>query len=109
MGNGFLRCGRRIESESMCSNVGRNVAAGDTCGARVDTRRTALTQNSVTVEATTATTMKIEDLDTVFADVDPLPQDDGPNPVCVIAYNQDFIKAYDYMRAILQSDEHSSA
>lgn len=51
--------------------------------------------------------MKVEDLDTVFADVTPIPQDDGPNPVCVIAYKEDFKQAYDYMRAILKADERS--
>ena len=51
--------------------------------------------------------MKVEDLDTVFADVVPIPQDDGPNPVCVIAYKDDFKQSYDYMRAILKADERS--
>lgn len=53
------------------------------------------------------TMMRVEDLDTVFADVTPIPQDDGPNPVCVIAYKEDFTQAYDYMRAILKADERS--
>ena len=51
--------------------------------------------------------MKVEDLNTVFSDVTPIPQDDGPNPVCVIAYKEDFKQAYDYMRAILKADERS--
>jgi protein farnesyltransferase/geranylgeranyltransferase type-1 subunit alpha len=53
------------------------------------------------------TMMKVEDLDSVFADVTPIPQDDGPHPVCAIDYNDDFIQAYDYMRAILKADEQS--
>jgi protein farnesyltransferase/geranylgeranyltransferase type-1 subunit alpha len=55
------------------------------------------------------TMMKVEDLDSVFADVTPIPQDDGPHPVCAIDYNDDFIQAYDYMRAILKADEQSGA
>jgi protein farnesyltransferase/geranylgeranyltransferase type-1 subunit alpha len=51
--------------------------------------------------------MKVEDLNTVFSDVTPIPQDDGPNPVCVIAYKEEFKQAYDYMRAILKADERS--
>lgn len=53
------------------------------------------------------TTMKVEDLDTAFADVAPIPQDDGPHPVCAIDYKEDFIKAFDYMRAMLKADERS--
>jgi len=48
-----------------------------------------------------------DELPTVFSDVTPVPQDDGPNPVCQIAYKEDFVKAYDYMRAILKLDEKS--
>lgn len=53
--------------------------------------------------------MKVEELDSVFADVTPIPQDDGPHPVCAISYKDDFRKAYDYMRAILNTDEQSGA
>ena len=69
-------------------------------------------------EAATTTMMKMkmmidpdkeedEDWTSVFADVTPIPQDDGPHPVCAIDYSPQFIKAYDYMRAILQTGEKS--
>lgn len=51
--------------------------------------------------------IKVEDLDNVFADVTPIPQNDGPHPVCVIDYKDDFVKAYDLMRAILKANEQS--
>ena len=48
-----------------------------------------------------------EELPEVFADVTPIPQDDGPNPVCAIDYSPQFVQAYDYMRAILKTAEKS--
>ena len=48
-----------------------------------------------------------EELSEVFSDVTPIPQDDGPNPVCAIDYSPQFIQAYDYMRAILKMGEKS--
>lgn len=42
-----------------------------------------------------------------FQDIDPIPQSDGPEPVCSIAYTPEFIQAYDYLRAILKADERS--
>jgi len=48
-----------------------------------------------------------DDLSQVFFDVTPIPQDDGPNPVCAIDYSPPFIQAYDYMRAVLKSSEMS--
>ena len=51
------------------------------------------------------TSFAIADLPEVFQDVDPVPQDDGPNSVCRIDYPPHFVKAYDYFRAILQRKE----
>lgn len=56
-----------------------------------------------------STTMMIsqDELPEVFSDVTPIPQDDGPHPVCAIDYSPQFIQAYDYMRAILKTGEKS--
>ena len=42
-----------------------------------------------------------------FEDIKPIPQDDGPEPVCAIAYSPLFIRAYDILRAVLKADERS--
>ncbi|KAJ8755305.1 hypothetical protein K2173_019103 [Erythroxylum novogranatense] len=42
-----------------------------------------------------------------FADVIPIPQDDGPNPVVPIAYKQDFVEIMNYFRALYLKDERS--
>lgn len=47
--------------------------------------------------------MNIED----FQDINPLPQEDGPEPVCSITYSPEFTEAFDYLRAILKADERS--
>ena len=43
-----------------------------------------------------------------FSDVVPVPQDDGPNPVCAIAYREEFRQAMDIFRAVLRSSEKSA-
>ncbi|RZC47575.1 hypothetical protein C5167_040520 [Papaver somniferum] len=42
-----------------------------------------------------------------WADVKPVPQDDGSNPVVPIAYKDDFREAMDYFRAVYLSDERT--
>jgi hypothetical protein len=48
------------------------------------------------------------DMETMFADVKPILQDDGPSPVCAIAYPPDFEEAMNYFRALLLANEYSS-
>jgi protein farnesyltransferase/geranylgeranyltransferase type-1 subunit alpha len=54
-----------------------------------------------------------EDMDTplstirLWNDVEPVPQDEGPNPAVTILYSPAFRESMDYFRAILKSDERS--
>lgn len=60
------------------------------------------------VEAAISTPVfEIADLPTVFADVEPVPQDDGPTAVCRIDYPPAFAQAFDYFRAMLHRQEYS--
>ncbi len=40
-----------------------------------------------------------------WADVVPLPQDDGPNPLAAIAYTEEYSEAMAYLRAVMASNE----
>eukprot|EP00730_Choanoeca_flexa_P003275 TRINITY_DN1134_c0_g1_i1.p1 TRINITY_DN1134_c0_g1~~TRINITY_DN1134_c0_g1_i1.p1 ORF type:complete len:300 (+),score=62.64 TRINITY_DN1134_c0_g1_i1:113-1012(+) len=42
-----------------------------------------------------------------WADVKPIPQDDGPRPACAIAYTDEFREAMDYFRAVMHAKEMS--
>eukprot|EP00940_MAST-03C_sp_MAST-3C-sp2_P000461 g461.t1 len=42
-----------------------------------------------------------------WADVTPVPQDDGPAPICPIAYTKEFVETMDYFRAAFLSNELS--
>jgi hypothetical protein len=45
--------------------------------------------------------------DPEWADVTPIPQDDGPNPLVPIAYKPDFIETMGYFRAVYKANEFS--
>ena len=54
------------------------------------------------------TTMLMEsDIPDVFSDLTPIPQNDGPDRVCVIQYPSAFSLAYNYMRAVWAAKERS--
>ena len=52
--------------------------------------------------------LSFSDLNEHFADVDPVPQDDGPELVCKIDYPPNFRKVFDLFRAVLQTNELST-
>lgn len=52
--------------------------------------------------------LRIDEIAEIFEDVTPLPQNDGPNPVCAIQYPTSFRLAFDYLRACWQSGEKST-
>uniref|UniRef100_A0A7N0UP67 Protein farnesyltransferase/geranylgeranyltransferase type-1 subunit alpha n=1 Tax=Kalanchoe fedtschenkoi TaxID=63787 RepID=A0A7N0UP67_KALFE len=43
-----------------------------------------------------------------WSDVNPVPQDEGPNPIVPIAYKDEFVEVMDYFRAVYLADERSS-
>lgn len=47
------------------------------------------------------------DLESIFSDVKPVAQDDGPVPVVKIDYSEDFVRVMGYFRAILVKEEYS--
>lgn len=55
--------------------------------------------------------LPVEEIPTIFSDIEPIPQDDGPSSseaaVCTISYPRHFVIAYDYMRAIWKCKEYS--
>ncbi len=68
-------------------------------------QRTKATRYSNTVH--TSSTKPPMDLTTLFPDVTPIPQNDGPHPVCAIDYPEKFVEAMNYLRALIEKDEHS--
>ncbi|KAG0174538.1 1,3-beta-D-glucan synthase [Apophysomyces sp. BC1015] len=60
----------------------------------------------------TLTTMSDENLPyserPQWADVTPIPQDDGPNPLVPIAYSNDYKDTMDYFRALIRCNEKSA-
>jgi hypothetical protein len=51
--------------------------------------------------------LSVEDIPEVFHDLAPIPQNDGPDRVCVIEYPSAFTLAYNYMRAVWAAKELS--
>ena len=49
----------------------------------------------------------VDELTTVFSDLTPVPQEDAPEPVCVIQYPTAFALAYNYMRAVWKAKEYT--
>jgi len=44
----------------------------------------------------------------MFADVTPIPQDDGPHPLAQIAYSDDYREAMSYLRALMVGEGEKS-
>lgn len=57
--------------------------------------------------ASSATYLPFDARSPVWADVKPVPQDDGPSPLCPILYSPDYSQAMDLLRALLPADELS--
>eukprot|EP00536_Pseudo-nitzschia_multiseries_P009103 jgi/Psemu1/199917/e_gw1.247.19.1 len=51
--------------------------------------------------------LSVEDIPSIFRDLTPVPQNDGPDRVCVIQYPSSFSLAYNYMRAVWEANELS--
>jgi hypothetical protein len=51
--------------------------------------------------------LSVEDIPEIFRDLTPIPQNDGPDRVCVIQYPSAFTLAYNYMRAVWAAKELS--
>ena len=47
------------------------------------------------------------EVDNEFADVVRIPQDDGPDPICPINYDTDFVACMDLFRGVMQTGELS--
>lgn len=45
--------------------------------------------------------------DPEWADITPLPQDDGENPLAQISYTQEYAEAMSYLRAVMAKNEMS--
>ena len=51
--------------------------------------------------------LSVGDIPDVFQDLTPIPQNDGPDRVCVIQYPSALTLAYNYMRAVWAAEELS--
>ena len=51
--------------------------------------------------------LSFEEIPEIFSDLTPIPQNDGPDRVCVIQYPSSFTLAYNYMRAVWAAKELS--
>ena len=51
--------------------------------------------------------LAVTDIPEVFQDLSPIPQNGGPDRVCVIQYPSAFSLAYNYMRAVWAAKELS--
>lgn len=51
--------------------------------------------------------LSVQDIPEIFHDLTPIPQNDGPDRVCVIQYPSAFTLAYNYMRAVWAAKELS--
>jgi protein farnesyltransferase/geranylgeranyltransferase type-1 subunit alpha len=42
-----------------------------------------------------------------WADIEPIPQEDGPNPLAAITYTDMYSEAMSYLRAVMSANEYS--